>query len=89
VAILSMVIRGYYINGYWLLFYKWLLVATLLMVIDGYWCLLMVIILMAIGGYSIGGYQWLLIDIILVAIGGYLLMIIGDYFIISHWWLFY
>jgi len=44
----------YSINGYLLLFYKWLFVTILLMVIDGYsidgcWCLLMVIILMAIG----------------------------------------
>jgi hypothetical protein len=36
-----MAIDGYYINGYWLLFYKWLL---------------LIILLMAIGGYSINGY---------------------------------
>jgi hypothetical protein len=38
-------IDGYSINGYWLLFYKWLLVVILLMAIggyfiNGYWCLL-------------------------------------------------
>jgi hypothetical protein len=38
-------IGGYSINGYWWLFYKWLLVVTLLM---------------AIGGYYINGYWWLL-----------------------------
>jgi hypothetical protein len=41
VAILLTAIGGYFINGYWLLFYKQLLVVILLMVIDG---------------YSIGGY---------------------------------
>jgi hypothetical protein len=40
-----MAIGGYYINGYWLLFYKWLLVD---------------ILLMAIGGYYINGYWWIL-----------------------------
>jgi len=35
------IIRGYYIGGYWWLLYEWLPVA---------------IILMAIGGYSINGY---------------------------------
>jgi len=39
-----MVIGGYSINGYWWLFYLWLLVA---------------ILLMATGGYSINGYWWL------------------------------
>jgi hypothetical protein len=37
------------INGYWWLFYKWLLGVILLMVIG-------VILLMVIGGYSINGY---------------------------------
>ncbi len=51
-----MVIGGYSINGYQLLFYLWLLVVILLMTIggyfiDGYWCLLMVI-----GCYFINGY---------------------------------
>ncbi len=82
-----MTISGYYVNGYWLLCYKWLLVVTLLMVINGYfiggyWYLLMVIILMVIDGYSISGYWWLWIGIILVAI---LLMAIGDYFVVNHW----
>jgi hypothetical protein len=45
VATLLMVIGGYFINGYWWLLYKWLLVATLLIVI---------------GGYFINGYWWLL-----------------------------
>ncbi len=36
-----MTIGGYSINGYWCLFYEWLLVN---------------ILLMAIGGYSINGY---------------------------------
>jgi hypothetical protein len=40
-----MAIGGYSINGYWLLFYKWLLVA---------------IILMAIGYCFINDYWWLL-----------------------------
>jgi len=35
---------GYSINGYWWLFYFWLLMA---------------ILLMATGGYSIDGYGWL------------------------------
>jgi hypothetical protein len=39
--ILLMVIGAYFINGYWCLFYYWLLV---------------VILLMAIGAYSINGY---------------------------------
>jgi hypothetical protein len=43
--ILLMAIGGYYINGYWLLFYKWLLVI-----------LLTIILLVDIGGYSINGY---------------------------------
>jgi hypothetical protein len=41
VVILLMDIGRYSINGYWLLFYKWLLV---------------VVLLMAIGGCSINGY---------------------------------
>jgi len=40
----SMVIGGYYINGYWFLFYEWLLVFILLMIF---------------GGYSINDYWWL------------------------------
>jgi len=44
VAIILMAIGGYSINGYWWLFYSWLLVT---------------ILLMAIGGYSIDGYWWL------------------------------
>jgi len=44
-VILLVAIGGYFINGYWLLFYEWLLVAILLMVISG---------------YSINGY-WLLL----------------------------
>jgi len=31
-----MAIGGYPINGYWLLFYKWLLMVILLMTISGY-----------------------------------------------------
>jgi hypothetical protein len=59
----------YFINGYWCLFYQWLLVPILSMAIgayfiNGYWCLfyqwlLVPILLMAIGAYSINGY-WLL-----------------------------
>jgi hypothetical protein len=57
-AILLMVIDGYYIGGYWCLLMIIILMAIILMIIDGYyigeyWCLLMIIILMAIGGYSI------------------------------------
>jgi hypothetical protein len=44
VAILLMATSGYYINGYWWLFYQWILV---------------IILLMAIGGYSNNGYWWL------------------------------
>jgi hypothetical protein len=39
--ILLLAIGGYFINGYWCLFYYWLL---------------MLILLLAIGGYSINGY---------------------------------
>jgi len=58
VAIILMVIGGYFINGYWLLLYKWLSVVIILVVIDGYsiggyWCLILVIILMAIGVYFV------------------------------------
>jgi hypothetical protein len=42
VATLLMVIGGYSINGYWWLFYLWLLVT---------------ILIMAIGGYSTNGYR--------------------------------
>jgi len=41
VAILLVVFSGYFINGYWWLFY---------------WSLLVVILLMDIGGYSIGSF---------------------------------
>jgi hypothetical protein len=44
VTILSMAIDDYSINGYWWLFYLWLLV---------------VIISVAISDYSINGYWWL------------------------------
>jgi len=49
-----MAIGGYSINGYWWLFYEWLLVTILLMAISDYsvinhWWLLMVILL--ITGY--------------------------------------
>jgi hypothetical protein len=40
-----MAINSYYMGGYWLLFYQWLLV---------------VILVMAIGGYFVNGYWWLL-----------------------------
>jgi len=48
---------GYFINGYWWLFYKWLLV----IIINGYWWLfckwlLVIILLMVIDGYYINGY---------------------------------
>jgi hypothetical protein len=36
VGILLMAIGCYFINGYWWLFYQWLLVAILLMVACGY-----------------------------------------------------
>jgi len=35
-TIILVVIGGYSIDGYWLLFYSWLLVVILLMVIGGY-----------------------------------------------------
>ncbi len=43
-----MAIGDYYINGYWLLFYKWLLVDILFMIMNG--CSII------IDGYSIGEY---------------------------------
>jgi hypothetical protein len=46
------VINGYSINGYWGLFYQWLLVGILLLIIG-------VILLMVIDGYSTNGYWWL------------------------------
>jgi hypothetical protein len=46
VVIILIIIDEYSINGYWLLFYKWLLAIILLMII----------VLVAIGGYSINGY---------------------------------
>jgi len=49
---LLMVIGDYSINGYWRLFYYWLLVVI-------YYWLLVTILLLAIGGYllmAIGGY---------------------------------
>jgi len=45
-----MAIGGYYINGYWCLFYCKPLVVILLVVIDGYF----------INGYCIISYCWLL-----------------------------
>ncbi len=53
-----MAIGDYFINGYGWLFYKWLLVAILLMVIGGYFIkwLLVAILLLVIGGYFINGY---------------------------------
>ncbi len=49
-------IGGYFINGYWWLFYQWILVA---------------ILSMDIGGYSINGYQWLFYEWILIINIGY------------------
>ncbi len=57
VVILLMTIYGYFINGDFLIFYKWLLVVILLMI-------LMATLLMVIDGYFIGGYWCLLIAII-------------------------
>jgi hypothetical protein len=48
VAILLMIIGGYFING----FYEYS--------IGGCWCLLMAIILVVIGRYFVSGYWWLL-----------------------------
>jgi hypothetical protein len=36
VAILLMAFGGYFINGYWSIFYYWQMVAILVMAIDGY-----------------------------------------------------
>jgi hypothetical protein len=36
VVILLMAVGGYFINGYWWLFYSWLLVVILFMTIGGY-----------------------------------------------------
>ncbi len=55
VAILLMVIRGYFIGWYWRLLMTITLVAILLMAI-----ILVAILLMVIDGYSISGYWWLL-----------------------------
>jgi len=52
-VILLMAIGDYSINGYWLLFYKWLLVLIILMFIGAY-------LLMAIVDYFINGYWCLL-----------------------------
>ncbi len=73
-AIMLIVIYGYFISGYW-----WLSIVIILMAIgdysiSGYWCLSVVIILMAISGYFIGGYF----------ING-----INGYCIISYCWLLY
>jgi hypothetical protein len=56
------VINGYYINGYWWIYY-----------IGEYLCLLMNIILMAIGGCFIGGYWWLFHckPLVVIFVGGY------------------
>jgi len=58
VVILLVVIYDYFINGYWWLFYQWLL---------------MTILLMAIGGYSIISHWWLFYwwVILLMIINGY------------------
>ncbi len=66
-----MAIGGYYINGYQLLFYLWLLVVIPLMVIGGY------SILMVNGSYSINGYQLLFYQ--------WLLVVIDDYYINGYW----
>jgi hypothetical protein len=76
-----MAINGYCIDGYWWLFYSWLLVAILLMAIDGYsiggcWCLLMIIILMVIYDYSIVSHWWLLMVILLMGINVYYILYI-------------
>ncbi len=47
-----MAIGGYSINGYWELFYKWLLVVILQMTIGCY-------TVMTVSGYSINGYWWI------------------------------
>ncbi len=95
-AILLMVIDGYFIGGYWCLLMVILLMPIGDYSIGGYWWLLIDIILMVIGGYSIGGYWWILIDIILVVTAVILLMaiicytiIIDDSFIINYCLIFY
>jgi hypothetical protein len=51
------VVTGYFINGYSLLFYLWLLMVILLMAIHCYFMwLLMVILLMDIDGFFINDY---------------------------------
>jgi hypothetical protein len=55
----------YYINGYWLLLYQWLLVDILLLdiggyLINGYWWLFHCKPFVVINGYCIIGYCWLL-----------------------------
>ncbi len=86
VVILLVAIDGYFICGYWWLFYLWLLMAILFVAIDGYFIcgywwlfylwLLMAILFMAIDGYFICGYWWLfylwlLMAILFVVINGY------------------
>jgi len=46
-----MAIGWHSINGYWLTFYKFLLMVIYGYFSGGYWCLLMVIVLLPIGGY--------------------------------------
>jgi hypothetical protein len=48
-----MAISGYFMNGYWCIFYEWLL---------------MIILLMVISGYYMNGYQWLFYEWLSVAI---------------------
>jgi hypothetical protein len=55
------IINGYYISGYWWIFFSWLLVIINGYCISGYWWLfhykpLVIILLMAIDIYSIGDY---------------------------------
>ncbi len=62
------------INGYWYLFYLWLLT------------FLMINLLMAISSYSIDG---LFMVIQLVAIGGYFINVYWWLSTNGYWWLFY
>jgi hypothetical protein len=73
-VIILVTIVGYYINGYWWIFYY------------GCWWLLMTIILMVIDEYFIGGYWWLFCYKPLVVINCYF---IHGFCIINYCWLLY
>jgi len=69
VVILLIIIGDYSINGYWWLFYRWLLIVILLVAIGCYFII----------GYWLLFYYWILVVIILMANVVIILMDIGCY----------